>query len=224
MRIVRSTTRANSWHATVFRRARDRLGPRVRDRRQDRRHRALRLGHHSARRIPISGAGRSVGLGQRAALFVDGEPQSVAAAWVSVLRAHFAAADRDPALQRQNRRSYRARVRAWERLTSGVRLLRPWWTGASIRLSWLDGPGAQGADRLLDRWTDAAAPVCRPGAARMGGRRQPRPTGGRVGWPGALALRARGARARARSRGPCGRRCSRRPPAGRRWARCPLRA
>jgi hypothetical protein len=43
------------------------------------------------------GAGRSVGLGQRAALLVDGEPQSVAAAWVSVLRAHFALADRDPA-------------------------------------------------------------------------------------------------------------------------------
>lgn len=42
-------------------------------------------------------AGRSVGLGQRAALLVDGEPQSVAAAWVSVLRAHFALADRNPA-------------------------------------------------------------------------------------------------------------------------------
>jgi hypothetical protein len=42
------------------------------------------------------GAGRSVGLGQRGALVVDGEPQSVAAAWVSVLRAHFAVADRDP--------------------------------------------------------------------------------------------------------------------------------
>ena len=35
---------------------------------------------------------------------------------------------------------------------------------------------------------------------------------------------ARGARPRARSRGPCARRCSRRPRAGRRWARCPLRA
>jgi hypothetical protein len=98
------------------------------------------------------GAGRSVGLGQRAAPLVDGEPQSVAVAWVSVLRAHFAVADRDPASPQAESAQAIAPARelgsGWRRACGRCGLRR---TGASIRRSWLDGPGAHGPDRLLDR-------------------------------------------------------------------------
>jgi hypothetical protein len=98
------------------------------------------------------GAGRSVGLGQRAAPFVDGEPQSVAVAWVSVLRAHFAGRRPRPCVSTGRiGAGDRARARAWERLASGVRSLRPSedWRKHSTLL--VGRARRTGAARLLDR-------------------------------------------------------------------------
>jgi hypothetical protein len=204
----------------------DLLGARVQDRRRDRRHRALRPGHHSARGIRISGGRpkRRAGLARRAARR-RGAAERCGRVSVGAARAFRARRPRPCVPTGRIGAGDRARARGWERLTSGVRSLRPWRTGASIRLSWWDGPAHTGPTGFSIVGPTQPRQSVDPGGARMEGRRQPGPTEGRVGWPGALALRgARGAHARARSRGPCARRCSRRPPAGRRWGRCPLRA
>jgi len=54
---------------------------------------AIQLGHDA---YAFRGPAEASGWVERAALLVEGEPPSVAAAWVSVLRAQFALADHDP--------------------------------------------------------------------------------------------------------------------------------